>query len=97
MSEPLRLVKKRFMIFHFSHLYTCIFLVKDDIELANEVLNSSNVDPEVQPGLYEGDMAMDDEVYNYWRVGLRWDIFPDRKWKNGTIPYVISPLYGNVF
>lgn len=51
-------------------------------------------DPEVTPGLFQGDMAMTNEIYNYWRVGLRWDTFPEKLWENGTIPYVISPLYG---
>lgn len=32
-------------------------------------------------------------MYNYWRVGLKWDVFPDRLWPNQTVPYVISPLY----
>lgn len=53
-------------------------------------------DPEVTPGLFQGDMAMTNEIYNYWRVGLRWDTFPEKLWKNGTIPYVISPLYGKL-
>lgn len=51
-------------------------------------------DPEVTPGLFQGDMAMTNEVYNYWRVGIRWDVFPEKLWKNGVVPYVISPLYG---
>lgn len=36
---------------------------------------------------------MTNEVYDNWRVGLRWDIFPEKLWKNRTVPYVISPLY----
>nr|CAD7571831.1 unnamed protein product [Timema californicum] len=32
-------------------------------------------------------------MYNYWRVGLRWDVHPERKWTNNTVHYVISPLY----
>lgn len=36
---------------------------------------------------------MDNEIYKYWRVGLRWDVFPDKLWPNRTIPYAISPLY----
>lgn len=53
-----------------------------------------NDDPEVTPRLFQGDMAMTNDVYNYWRVGLKWDVFPNKLWKNGTVPYVISPLYG---
>lgn len=40
-------------------------------------------------------MALTNEIYNYWRVGLNWDVFPSRLWKDGIVPYVISPLYGN--
>lgn len=50
-------------------------------------------DPEVTPGLFQGDMALNDQVYKYWRVGLRWDIFPEKLWPNRTVPYAISPLY----
>ncbi|KAF5304042.1 hypothetical protein FQA39_LY01827 [Lamprigera yunnana] len=50
-------------------------------------------DPEVRPGLFQGDMAMNNDVYKYWRIGLRWDIFPEKLWANGTVPFVISPLY----
>lgn len=53
-------------------------------------------DPEVTPGLFQGDMAITDDVYKYWRVGLKWDVFPDKLWNNGTVPYVISPLYGRL-
>lgn len=51
-------------------------------------------DPEVTPGLFQGDMAMTNEIYKYWRVGLKWDVFPEKLWRNATVPYVISPLYG---
>ena len=33
-------------------------------------------------------------MFDYWRVGIRWDVMPHRMWPNGTVPYVISPLYG---
>ena len=58
------------------------------------MLLDTNPDPEVQPGLFQGDMALTDEMYEFWRVGLRWEAMPDRKWLNNTVPYVISPLYG---
>ncbi|XP_063215838.1 hatching enzyme 1.2-like isoform X2 [Bacillus rossius redtenbacheri] len=61
----------------------------DDIRFLQE----NEEDPEVRPGLFQGDMALTSELYNYWRVGLRWDVMPERMWKNGTVPYVISPLY----
>lgn len=53
-----------------------------------------NSDPEVTPGLFQGDMALTNEVYNYWRVGIRWDTFPEKLWPNRTVPYVISAIYG---
>ena len=28
-------------------------------------------DPEISPGLFQGDMAMDNVMHNYWKVGLR--------------------------
>ncbi|RLU24975.1 hypothetical protein DMN91_003066, partial [Ooceraea biroi] len=31
--------------------------------------------------------------YNHWRVGLRWDVFPDKLWENKTVPYIVSTLY----
>ncbi|XP_072756227.1 hatching enzyme 1.2-like isoform X2 [Anoplolepis gracilipes] len=52
-------------------------------------LYESSQDPEVRPGLFEGDIA----YFNYLRVGLRWDVFPDKLWQNRTVPYVISVLY----
>lgn len=58
-----------------------------------EALLDSEQDPEVTPGLFQGDMALTNEVFNYWRVGLRWDVFPEKLWDNNTVPYVISPLY----
>lgn len=65
----------------------------DIVDIGSNVLIDSEQDPEVTPGLFQGDMAMDNSMYKYWRVGLRWDVFPERLWPNGTIPYAISPLY----
>ncbi|XP_017782062.1 PREDICTED: high choriolytic enzyme 1-like [Nicrophorus vespilloides] len=59
----------------------------------NETVVLDGMDPEVSPGLFQGDMAMTNEIYNYWRVGLKWEVFPDKLWKNGVVPYAISPLY----
>lgn len=50
-------------------------------------------DPEVTPGLYQGDIAIDNSMHKFLRVGLRWDAFQNRMWSNRKIPYVISPLY----
>lgn len=46
------------------------------------------------PGLFQGDMALNNDLYNYWRVGIKWDAFPEKLWENGMVPYTISPLYG---
>nr|XP_023024423.1 astacin [Leptinotarsa decemlineata] len=64
----------------------------------NIVSNATNtdeefLDPELSPGLFQGDMALTNEFYNYWRVGIKFDVFPDKMWKNGVVPYTISPLY----
>lgn len=69
--------------------------VPDSIDLIEQsaALQDGEQDPEVTPGLFQGDMAMDNRMYKYWRVGLKWDVFPERKWPNGTVPYAISPLY----
>ncbi|XP_063995889.1 hatching enzyme 1.2-like isoform X1 [Diachasmimorpha longicaudata] len=58
-----------------------------------EILRATEQDPEVRPGLFQGDIMMTNEVFNHWRVGLRWDRFPEKLWDNRTVPYVISPLY----
>ncbi|XP_066943288.1 hatching enzyme 1.2-like [Macrobrachium rosenbergii] len=51
-------------------------------------------DSEVTPGLFQGDMAgLGPELLAHTRVGLKWDVFPERKWENGTVPFVISSLY----
>lgn len=81
------------MVFFINTIFinTTSTLVKlqDDLEYMME-----DADPEVTPGLFQGDMALTNENYHYWRVGIRWDVFPDKLWKNRTVPYVISPTYG---
>lgn len=39
------------------------------------------------------DIAINNDIFNYWRVGLRWEVFPAKKWENRTVPFAISPLY----
>lgn len=56
-------------------------------------LSDGSVDPELSPGLYQGDIAIDNEMHNDWKVGLLWDVYPERLWINNTVPYYISPLY----
>lgn len=76
-------------------LNTFFFLIS--VKNATAELGEDAFDPELSPGLFQGDMALTNEFYNYWRVGVRWDVFPDKLWKNRTVPYVISPLYGKNF
>ncbi|XP_051173554.1 hatching enzyme 1.2-like [Leptopilina boulardi] len=71
-------------------------VVPDIAKISSEdlkILQNSDQDPEVRPGLFEGDIAMSNEYYNHWRIGLRWDVFPEKIWEKRTVPYVISPLY----
>jgi len=58
-------------------------------------LKETQQDPEVYPGLWEGDIAgiSTEDAYSNWRIGLRWDVFPERKWINNTVPYHISHKY----
>lgn len=41
--------------------------------------NEDNVmdedDPELSPGLFQGDMALDNVMHSYWKVGLRLVMF----------------------
>ncbi|XP_028139655.1 hatching enzyme 1.2-like [Diabrotica virgifera virgifera] len=68
--------------------------VPDIVAKMNEtLLEEEHMDPELSPGLFQGDMALTNEFYNYWRVGLKFEIFPDKLWRNGIVPYTISPLY----
>ncbi|XP_046399504.1 hatching enzyme 1.2-like [Ischnura elegans] len=67
--------------------------VKISLTEEEKELLAYSSDPEVRPALFEGDMALSSEAYDYWRVGIRWDVFPEKLWKNRTVPYVISPLY----
>ncbi|KAK7079727.1 hypothetical protein SK128_027725 [Halocaridina rubra] len=61
---------------------------------AQEKLLQDHQDPEVTPGFYQGDMAgLGPNYQAHIRVGLKWEVFPERKWQNGTVPYVISHLY----
>lgn len=59
----------------------------------NESNDINEDDPEVRPRLFQGDIALDLQMYKYWRVGLNWNAYPERMWPNRTVPYAISPLY----
>lgn len=73
---------------HWKHFLLHVFVVRlEDLE------ELSDQDPEISPGLFEGDQAIDNELYSYFRVGLKWDVFPEKLWPNRTVPYAISPLY----
>ncbi|KAG5318105.1 ASTA protein, partial [Pseudoatta argentina] len=74
-------------------------IVPDIVRTSNKDLlrlYESSQDAEVRPGLFEGDIAVTSEYFDYWRIGLRWDVFPDKLWENRTVPYVISALYDMV-
>ncbi|XP_022910831.2 hatching enzyme 1.2 [Onthophagus taurus] len=96
-----------FIIFFVIYLCQCRYILPEVPEvmyppIPDEVSQNITItdeddmddqDPEVTPGLFQGDMAMTNEIYSQWRVGLNWDTFPDKLWRNGIVPYVISPLY----
>ncbi|RXG72009.1 hypothetical protein Avbf_01102 [Armadillidium vulgare] len=49
-------------------------------------------DPEVSPGLFEGDIAgLSQDVIV--RLGIDFQVFPERKWTNAIVPYEISSKY----
>lgn len=54
-------------------------------------------DPELTPGLVQGDMAgiTIDLLPMNNRLGIKWEKLPERRWPNATVPYVISELYGS--
>jgi hypothetical protein len=64
----------------FCHsLFTLSFVVRlEDLE------DIGDQDPEITPGLFEGDQAIDNELFSYFRVGLKWDVFPEKLWPNRT-------------
>lgn len=45
--------------------------VPNSINLPSEYLLNED-DPELTPGLFQGDMAMDNKMYKYVRVGIRY-------------------------
>ncbi|XP_066155159.1 hatching enzyme 1.2-like isoform X1 [Euwallacea fornicatus] len=67
----------------------------DDFKVLNLTSDITDIemDPEMTPGLFQGDMALNNDLYNYWRVGIKWDAFPEKLWPKGVVPYTISPLY----
>ena len=37
-------------------------------------------------------------LQNLFRLGLRWDVYPHKKWTNNTIYYIINAKdYGKIF
>lgn len=57
--------------------------------------NLSRQSSEVTAGLFEGDIAISNEDYEGLRLGVNFIKFPDRKWPNKIVPYVISSLYSS--
>lgn len=79
-----------------AFLWSRLAHLGDDVSADEDVAADGNQmedDPEVRPHLFQGDIALDLQMYQMWRVGLNWDMFPERKWLNQTVPYAISPLY----
>ncbi|XP_071550697.1 hatching enzyme 1.2-like isoform X3 [Panulirus ornatus] len=61
---------------------------------AQRQLLADHQDSEVTAGFYQGDMAgLSTEFLANTRVGLKWKVFPERRWTNATVPYSISHLY----
>eukprot|EP00094_Tigriopus_californicus_P005432 TCALIF_05235-PA protein Name:"Similar to nas-4 Zinc metalloproteinase nas-4 (Caenorhabditis elegans)" AED:0.42 eAED:0.48 QI:0/0/0/0.14/1/1/7/0/357 len=48
---------------------------------------------EMRTLIVEGDIATDIEE-NLFRLGIRWDLYPKKRWQNNTIPYKLSQEYG---
>ncbi|CAL8083276.1 unnamed protein product [Orchesella dallaii] len=61
--------------------------------LEDEETLLSGQDPEVTPGFFEGDLAGIYHENELGRVGINFEKFPDRRWPNNTIYYMISHLY----
>ncbi|XP_042240578.1 hatching enzyme 1.2-like isoform X2 [Homarus americanus] len=59
-----------------------------------KLLRQDHQDPEVTAGFFQGDMAgLTTEFMLSTRVGLNWKVFPNRRWTNATVPFVISRHY----
>lgn len=72
--------------------------VMNKSELVPEGFGDIDVDlrndhPEVMPGLFEGDIVMTSEEYEDLKLGLNFEKFPEKKWPNRTVPYIISSFY----
>ncbi|XP_069944309.1 astacin-like [Cherax quadricarinatus] len=68
--------------------------VMDDPPEAQRLLLEEHQDPEVIAGFFQGDMAgLTLELLGSSRVGLNWKTFPERRWNNATVPYLVSDLY----
>lgn len=78
-----------------NHLFSALLIVL----CASLAITSSQFvdpeDPEVLPGLFEGDIALSDTIAVdiQSRNGLNKDTFKNRLWPDRTITYAISPLY----
>lgn len=71
-----------FLFLNFLNLFYCRIIlptvpdylhppIPDAVNLTtNHQLNE--IDPELTPGLFQGDMAMDNLMHKNWRIGLRY-------------------------
>lgn len=82
----------------FPEISSLAFLQKSVVDYDRNVqLNLKQADPEVSPGMWEGDIAgLSFDTYYTWRLGLRFEVFPERRWKNATVPYHISHKYSSI-
>jgi hypothetical protein len=60
-------------------------------DIEDVLINSEH--PEVMSGLFEGDIVMTNDEYEDLRLALNFGKFPEKRWPNRTIPYVISSFY----
>lgn len=44
--------------------------------------------------MIEGDIAVDADEENQFRLGIRFDVYPEKRWSNNTIAFKISSEYG---
>ncbi|XP_063859750.1 zinc metalloproteinase nas-4-like isoform X1 [Scylla paramamosain] len=67
-----------------------------EAEAERTLLREWTQDPEVTPGLFQGDIVITsyDLLSMSTRVAINWNKYPERRWANATVPFVISELYG---
>lgn len=94
-STVLNIVKQLGVQLPFDDNLSIFNIPTDEAEANDDFSSESSTeeDPEIRPHLFQGDIALDAKMQQQMRLGLSWDVFPERKWPNRTIPYTISNLY----